>query len=98
MTRGVGGSNAAEEYARLASIRERAVAIGAAEMGERVARVQAEMRAEGIGALYLDASTSTFYFTGLRLRGSERLHGVLIPAEGELAYISPPSRKPSSAP
>ena len=89
MTRGVGGSNAAEEYARLVPIRDRAIPIGEAEMGERVARVQAKMRADGIGALYLDASTSTFYFTGLRLRGSERLHGVLIPAEGEIAYLCP---------
>jgi Xaa-Pro dipeptidase len=47
------------------------------------------MREKGVDALYLDASTTNFYFTGLRLRGSERLHGTLIPAEGELAYITP---------
>ncbi len=58
-------------------------------MRDRVARVQATMREKGIAALYLDASTSNFYFTGLRLRGSERLHGTLIPAEGELAYLCP---------
>ena len=30
-----------------------------------------------------------FYFTGIRVRQSERLHGAVIPAHGELAYISP---------
>jgi Xaa-Pro dipeptidase len=89
MIRGVGGSTAAAELARLASVRDVAVPIGAEEMRGRVARVQALMRQKGIAALHLDASTSTFYFTGLRLRGSERLHGVIIPAEGDLTYISP---------
>ena len=89
MTIGVGGSSAEAELARLASRRAAAVPIGAAELQERIARVQSHMRAKGVHALYLDASTSTFYFTGLRLRGSERLHGVLIPAEGELTYLTP---------
>jgi Xaa-Pro dipeptidase len=91
MTLGVGGSTMAEELDRLVSIRDSATPIGAEELRSRIARVQSEMRARGVQALHLDASTSTFYFTGLRLRlrGSERLHGVIIPAEGELVYISP---------
>ena len=89
MTQGVGGSTAEAELAGLVSLRDRAVPIGQAEMRARIGRVQAGMRARGIHALYLDASTSTFYFTGLRLRGSERLHGVLIPAEGEITYLTP---------
>ena len=89
MTLGIGGSDAAAELARLASIRERVAPIGDAERQARVAAVQARMRERGIGALYLDTSTSNFYFTGLRLRGSERLHGTIIPAEGELAYLCP---------
>ena len=44
---------------------------------------------QGIDALYLDASTSLFYFTGLRLWATERLHGAVIPARGELIYITP---------
>ena len=89
MTLGVGGATIEVELARLSSIRGTAEPIGAAEMQARIALVQAEMREKGIAALYLDASTSTFYFTGLRLRGSERLHGVLIPAEGEITYLTP---------
>ena len=89
MTQGVGGSTAEAELAGLVSLRDQAVPIGQAEMRARIGRVQAGMRAQGVQALYLDASTSTFYFTGLRLRGSERLHGVLIPAEGEITYLTP---------
>ena len=89
MTLGVGGSTIEVELARLSSIRGTAEPIGAAEMQARIALVQAGMREKGIAALYLDASTSTFYFTGLRLRGSERLHGVLIPAEGKITYLTP---------
>jgi Xaa-Pro dipeptidase len=89
MTLGVGGSTEEAELGRIASWRDQAVAIGEAELRARIALVQAGMRAKGVQALYLDASTSTFYFTGLRLRGSERLHGVLIPAEGEITYLTP---------
>ena len=63
--------------------------IGDDERRARIVRLQQAMRAQGVQALYLDASTTSFYFTGLRLRGSERLHGVVIPAEGEIAYITP---------
>ena len=89
MTLGVGGSTMAAELERLVSIRDRATPIGADELRARITRVQAEMAQRGIQALHLDASTSTFYFTGLRLRGSERLHGVVIPVEGDPVYISP---------
>lgn len=89
MTLGVGGSTIAAELERLHNLRDQAVPIDAAELRGRVAKVQAEMRARGVQALHLDASTSNFYFTGLRLHGSERLHGVIIPAEGDLVYISP---------
>jgi Xaa-Pro dipeptidase len=89
MTRGVGGSTAEAELVRLQSMRDVVPPIGEAERHARIAKVQAVMRAKGIQALYLDASTTTFYFTGLRLRGSERLHGAIIPADGDLAYVTP---------
>jgi len=89
MTLGVGGSTTEAEFARMRSIRDQAVPIGADELRARIARVQAGMRARGIAAMHLDASTSTFYFTGLRLKGSERLHGVIIPAEGGITYVTP---------
>jgi Xaa-Pro dipeptidase len=89
ITQDVGGSSSEEELSRLAPQRDSVVPIGTAERRERIARLQEIMRARSIGAVYLDASTSTFYFTGLRLKRSERLHGVVLPAEGELVYVTP---------
>lgn len=89
MTTGVGGSTAEAELAKLRSMRDVVPPIGAEERHARVAKVQRLMRERGVDALYLDASTANFYFTGLRLKGSERLHGAVIPAEGEIAYITP---------
>ncbi len=89
MIAGVGGSTIQAELEKLSSIRAEAMPIGADELRGRVAKVQAEMRARGVQALHLDSSTSNFYFTGIRHRASERLHGTLIPAEGDLVYISP---------
>ncbi len=89
MTRGVGGSTMAAELDRLRSVRGEATPISTEERRQRIAKVQAIMREKDIQALHLDASTSNFYFTGLRISGSERLHGVLIPAEGEITYITP---------
>ncbi len=89
MTRGVGGSTAAAELAKFRSMRDAVPPVLAEERSTRLARIQSLMRAQGVQALYLDASTTNFYFTGLRLKGSERLHGAVIPAEGEIGYITP---------
>ena len=56
---------------------------------DRITRAQRLMVAQGMDALFLDATTSLFYFTGLDLWASERLHGAVIPARGDLVYISP---------
>ena len=89
MTLGVGGSTMEVELKRISSQRDTVTPIGAEERKARIAKAQKEMQAQGVGALYLDAATSAFYFTGLQLNPSERLHGVIIPAKGEVAYVCP---------
>ena len=89
MTLGVGGSSRETELAALTSLRGDASPISDAEYHERIANAQQLMGEQGIDALYLDASTSLYYFTGVRFRASERLHGAVLPAAGDLAYISP---------
>ena len=88
MTRGVGGSSAEVELAKL-SPRTDYVPITVSERLARIEKAQRLMVEQGIDALYLDTSTSLYYFTGLRLWASERLHGAVIPARGDLFYISP---------
>ena len=89
MTTDVGGSTMEAELERMSSMRDGVEPVSTEERWHRIEKAQRLMRAEGIQALYLDASTSLFYFTGMRLRGSERLHGAIIPADGDIAYICP---------
>ena len=88
MTVGIGGSKADQELAKL-SRQTDYVPISPDERLERITKAQRLMVEQGIDALYLDASTSLFYFTGLRLWASERLHGAVIPARGDLIYLTP---------
>lgn len=69
-------------------------AIGDAELSARVAALAAAMRAEGLAAVWLDATVSLTYYTGLALHASERLHGALLRADGSLLYISPAFERP----
>ena len=66
-----------------------AQAISIDERLDRITRAQRLMVEQGMDALFLEATTSLFYFTGLDLWASERLHGAVIPARGDLVYISP---------
>src|SRR5437868_4342782 len=70
--------------------------ISVAELQARLAKAQRLLREQGMQALYLDTSTSLNYFTGIPLRLTERLHGAVIPVEGEIAYLSPAFEEPKT--
>ncbi len=89
MTRGVGGSTATIELENMSSVRDAAVAIGLDEYRQRLDKLRAGMRATSIDAVYLDATTSLRYFTGMQCYASERLHGAIVSAGGELLYVCP---------
>src|SRR6185295_3357333 len=91
MTVGVGGSTAEAELAAIKNMRGDVPPIGVEERLQRIARAQAIMREKGIDALYLDVSSSMTYFTGLKFRRTERMHSAVLPAKGEIVYISPAS-------
>ncbi len=55
----------------------------------RVAKAQRLMAEHGIGAIFLEPGSSLFYFTGVRWSNSERMFAVVIPAQGEPAYVCP---------
>jgi Xaa-Pro dipeptidase len=96
MTIGVGGSTAEAELGRMQPMREGIVPIDDAERMRRIEKAQRLMREQGVDALYLDVSTNLFYFTGIRLRQSERLHGAIIPANGDIIYLSPTFEEPKT--
>ena len=59
---------------------------------ERLARIEKArglLRENGMAAMFLEPGSSMFYYTGVRWGLSERPFGVLIPATGDLAYITP---------
>jgi Xaa-Pro dipeptidase len=89
MTIGVGGESQASVLAELRPLRDGVKPITNEEREQRIESAQSLMREQGIDAMYLDASSSLYYFTGVRFGSSERLHGAVIPAKGELAYIAP---------
>jgi Xaa-Pro dipeptidase len=89
MTIGVGGSSFEAELAKMAPMTGDALPISTEELQSRVAKAQGLLREQGIQALYLDTSSNLRYFTGISLNLTERLHGAIIPAEGEIAYLSP---------
>ena len=68
-----------------------------AEYQARIHKAQQLMQQQGIDALYLNAGTNLSYFTGTVWYASERLVGALLPAEGELVYISPVFEIPTLA-
>jgi Xaa-Pro dipeptidase len=60
-----------------------------AERRTRVEKARRLMSENGINAMFLEGGTSMFYFTGVRWGNSERTFGVVIPAKGELAWVTP---------
>jgi len=69
--------------------------ISVEERQARVAKAQNLMRDAGIAALLLEAGTALIYFTGVRWWRSERFTGAVIPAEGEIAFVTPYFEEPS---
>jgi Xaa-Pro dipeptidase len=96
VTIGVGGSTFEAEFARMTPMLDGIEAIPIAELQGRIAKAQRLLREYGMQALYLDTSTSLNYFTGVSLKLTERLHGAVIPVEGEVAYLSPAFEEPKT--
>ena len=55
----------------------------------RIAKAQKLMAEQKIDAIFMEGTTSCFYFAGMRWGQSERTFGAVIPAKGELAYVCP---------
>lgn len=72
-----------------------AVPIGREERSTRLARAQALMKANGIGAVLIEPGASLLYFTGVRWGRSERLTAAVIPVEGDPIIVTPFFEEPS---
>jgi Xaa-Pro dipeptidase len=69
--------------------------IGSAERARRLGRARELMRSAGIGAILVESGPSLDYYTGIQWWRSERLTGVVIPAEGEPVVVTPFFERPT---
>jgi Xaa-Pro aminopeptidase len=79
----------------LTSITDAVPRIGPAERAARIAKAQRLMRANGIGAVVIEAGSSLDYFTGVQWWRSERLTCAVIPVEGTPCIVTPFFEEPS---
>ncbi|KQR83960.1 M24 family metallopeptidase [Sphingomonas sp. Leaf343] len=86
---------AGPDLSRLQDITRDAVPIGPQEYAGRLARAQALMKANGLGAILIESGSSMTYFTGVRWGRSERLTAVVIPVEGRPCIVTPFFEEPS---
>jgi Xaa-Pro dipeptidase len=77
---------------KLAGLKPMTEGISPITVEERQSRIEKAcklMSDNGIAAVYLEAGSSLFYFTGIRWGRSERMTAAIIPARGEIAYVCP---------
>ena len=89
MTIGVGGSDAQTELAKLQDMTQGVMPITDDEFKSRINKATELMKQHDMAAVYLNAGTNLYYFTGTRWGNSERMVGALLTAGGELHYIAP---------
>ncbi len=89
MTIGVGGSDAQTELAKLNDMTGDVTPISKSEYELRIRKACALMQENDLGAIYLNAGTNLYYFTGTRWGASERMVGAILTSAGELHYIAP---------
>lgn len=83
------------DLSALSDITGGAVPIGPEERARRLARAQALMKANGIGAILIEPGSTMVYFTGVQWWRSERLTAAIIPVEGEPCIVTPFFEEPS---
>ncbi|WP_394129632.1 M24 family metallopeptidase [Shewanella maritima] len=87
--KGIGGQSPQQALALLSDMTQGVAPISLAEYQARIAHAQTLMQQHSIDAIYLNAGTNLYYFTGTQWYASERMVGAILPAHGELQYIAP---------
>jgi Xaa-Pro dipeptidase len=82
-------AQASNNLVNLSQFKPNIVPISVEERKLRIAKAQELMKEHKMDAIFLEGTTSCFYFTGMRWGQSERTFGVVIPAKGDIIYISP---------
>ena len=83
------GRNTADPIAGLERMTGDVIPITDEERAQRMEKARRLMEENGIGAIFLEGGSGMYYFTGVRWWTSERMFAVILPAEGEPAWICP---------
>ena len=75
--------------AALSPMTDGVVPISDDERKARIAKAQKLMTDQKIDAIFMEGTTSHFYYVGMRWGQSERTFGVVIPAKGAICYVCP---------
>ncbi len=86
---GIGGSTPEIELEKLSDMTLGIKPITLAEFEARLDKAVTIMNEQNIAAVYLNAGTNLYYFTGTRWHASERMVGAILTAAGKLHYIAP---------
>ena len=86
---GIGGSTAEAELEKLIPPSNQPAAIQKEEFLQRTEKAIQALKAAKLDALYINAGTNLYYFTGTKWNPSERLVGAVLLATGNLHYIVP---------
>ena len=78
-----------EKLAGLKLMTEGISPITVEERQGRIKKARALMAQSDIDALYLEAGSGLFYFTGVKWERSERMTAAVMPAKGEISYVCP---------
>lgn len=89
MTIGVGGSDHATELSKLSNMTINVSPIEVEEFQARITKATSLMREQNLDAIYLNAGSNLYYFTGTKWYASERLVGAIITANGHVEYFAP---------
>ncbi|RYD69224.1 MAG: aminopeptidase P family protein, partial [Sphingobacteriales bacterium] len=89
MTLGIGGSTASVELDKIQNRTHGLQPIALQEYEARLKRATDFMAQHSVNALYINAGTNLYYFTGTLWNASERMVGALLFDDGTLQYIAP---------
>src|SRR5262245_34877574 len=78
-----------EAIRQLRRMTDNVVPITMEERKGRIDKAQKLMREQRIDAIYIEPGSSMFYYTGMRWGTSERMFALVIPAQGEIAWVCP---------
>ena len=90
---GIGGSTIEKELSKITPKAHLVEGIRKNEYLERINKACDLMKQQKVEALYINAGTNLFYFTGTRWNTSERMVGGILFPNGDLHYIAPEFEK-----